>query len=51
MTVSSQTYRNNRKGFYTDFCVESTPIGAIVPTFNVESNAYALNYSKSADER
>ena len=48
MTVSSQTYRNNRKGFYTDFCVESTPIGAIVPTFKVENNSYDHKYIKSA---
>ena len=36
MTVSSQSYRNTRKGFYTDFCVESTPIGAIVPSLKTE---------------
>ena len=47
MTVSSQTYRNNRKGFYTDFCVESTPIGAIVPSLKTEKNSYDHQYIKS----
>ena len=43
----TQTYRNNRKGFYTDLCVDSTPIGAIVPTLKSEKNSFDHNFIKS----
>ena len=48
MTVSSQSYRNTRKGYYTDYCVETTPIGAIVPTFKTEKNSYDHQFIKSS---
>ena len=43
----TQTYRNNRKGFYTDLCVDSTPVGAIVPTLKSEKNSFDHNFIKS----
>ena len=47
MTVSSQTYRNNRKGFYTDFGVDSNPIGTIIATLPTRDNSFDHNYIKS----
>ena len=35
-----QSYRNNRKGFYTDCYQDTTPIGSIVPNLKSGANSY-----------
>ena len=45
MTVSSQSYRNPRTGFYTDLAVDPTPIGSIVPNLKVDNNANSFDHS------
>ena len=45
MTVSSQSYRNPRTGFYTDLAVDPTPIGSIVPNLKVDDAANSFDHS------
>ena len=35
-----QSYRNTRKGFYTDCYQDTTPIGTIVPNLKSGANTY-----------
>ena len=35
-----QSYRNTRKGFYTDCYQDTTPIGSIVPNLKSGENSY-----------
>ena len=43
-----QSYRNNRKGFYTDCYQDTTPIGSIVPNLKSGANSYDHSFINKA---